>query len=389
MERFPLGLRITFSLVLIAAFVIPASSAHAVRGSVPPQAGGQTFVAPPTIDATGVTDVTDPLNRWLATDTSDGRPGAPNRIVLNGTYRVEYGLSLGSSGHDVANPLLAAYERDDVELDLTHATLLQTDSAVVSPRKRWGVPLVTVYRGDDVTVRGGNLVGSNWFGQYSRPREAWHGVDVDGATDLHLDDLRIAGVWGDFVYVNHAGRTPSRQVALDGGRYQRNGRQGVTINSADGLEISGVEFRDVQRMLFDHEPGRNGALANVDIHDCTGASGNLGYLSVHPAPVSPLHDLTVRDNRLDHGHFRVDVDASGVQREHFAFTNNTSDAGGPYDRKAPLIQVGGPGAGFDGVTIEHNRDEGSASTAAVSVSSSTGVIVAANDFRGFWDEAAT
>jgi hypothetical protein len=173
-------------------------------------------------------------------------------------------------------------------------------------------------------------------------------------------------------------------VVLAGGRYDGNGRQGITMNSVTGLEIAGVELRNVQRMLFDHEPGRNGALTDVDIRDSWGDSGRLGFVSFHPIASTPLGNITIRGHRLERGHFRTDVDNGGVTRRGFTFTNNVSLAAGPYDLRAPLIQVGGPSSGFDGVAIQHNRDVGGGTSPAVWVSPhSTNVVTAPNDFPGF------
>jgi hypothetical protein len=191
-------------------------------------------------------------------------------------------------------------------------------------------------------------------------------------------------VWGDFVYLNHWGREPARDVALVGGWYGGNGRQGITMNAVERLEVTGIEFRDVQRMLFDHEPDRNGALVDVDIHDNSGASGRLGFANFHPFRATELRNVAIRNHRLDQGHFRMDVNTGGLQRQGFTFTGNTSSAGGPYDLRAPLIQVGGPNKGFDGVTIRDNRDFGAGTSPAVFVSPfSTAVVTEPNDFRGF------
>jgi hypothetical protein len=389
MIRLPRLLTLAAALVLAGTMLAPAAA-----GAADPSEGGRTFVAPASIDPTGATEVSDALNAWIAHGTADGTPGAPNRIVLRGTYRVDYGLSLGSSGRDRAHPDLPAYTRNHVVLDLTGAVLRQSDptpfsvvpglETVIEPRKRFGVSLLTLAGGSGVTVRGGTLLGSNRFGRYSYFREPWHGVEVIGSDHLRLEQLRIEDVWGDFVYLNHRGRTPARDVVLAGGYYDGNGRQGITMNSVDGLEIANVEFRDVQRMLFDHEPGRNGSLAHVDIHDCRGSSGRLGFVNFHPAPQSPLHDVTIRDHHLDQGHLRVNVDAGGSQRRNLAIVGNTSSAGGPYDRNAPLIQIGGPNAGFDGVTVQHNRDVGAGTSPALAISpASTNVVTTPNDFPGF------
>jgi hypothetical protein len=285
--------------------------------------------------------------------------------------------------------------RNHVVVDLSDATLLQLDPTpysnvgggiVIEPRKRFGVPVIKVVGGQDITVIGGHVLSSNTQGAYSPTRAAWHGVTVVGTDGLSLKGLHIEGVWGDFVYLNHNKTTRADTVLLDGGLYERNGRQGVTMNAVDGLEIANIEFRNVQRVLFDHEPDSLGGATSVFIHDCTGQSGGLGFMSLRPRAGTPLHDITVRNYHLQSGHFRITADTGGIQRANFRFVHNTTDATTPYTGLTPMITVGGSSAGWDGVTIRYNHDFGTANAPALAVSDqSTRVVTIPNDFVGFQD----
>jgi hypothetical protein len=125
-------------------------------------------------------------------------------------------------------------------------------------------------------------------------------------------------------------------------------------------------------------------MVDVDIHDNRGSSGRLGFVNFHPIAATEFRDVAIRNHHLDFGHFRVDVNSGGAQRQGFTFTGNRSTAAAPYDLRAPLIQVGGTNKGFDGVTIRHNRDVGAGRGPAVYVSpSSTRVVTEPNDFPGF------
>ena len=351
---------------------------------------GTTFVVPASIEATGTLDVSDALNDWLRTGTEDGTLSAPNRIVLRGTFRVEYGLTLGNTGPSSrAHPRLPAYTRNHVVLDLRDATLLQIDATayqrshgvITEPRKRWGVPLLKIIGATDVEVLGGSLRSTNAGGKYSMAREPWHGVVIAGGSHIRLTDLRIANVWGDFVYI-----TPrqglARDVTISGGIYAHNGRQGITLNGVNGLDISGVEFRDVQRELFDHEPGAKGGLMNVDIHDTFGTSGGLGYVNLRALKATPLQNFKIRNNRLDRGHFRVAVSTPGSTRAGFVFDGNTTAETRPYKGRSPLVDL--RGSGFVGVTITRNHDVGEQGRLPFRVSpTSSGVTTTPNDFVGF------
>jgi hypothetical protein len=377
---------------LIALFLLPPVMSSPTDIAAAATTVGTTYVFPSSIDATGTRDVTDELNLWLATGTADGAPGVPNRVVLNGTFRVEYGLTIGNSGPTSTDRTLPAYTRNHVVFDLTNATLVQRDATpyssvngvVTEPRKRWGVPLIKVLGGQDIEVLGGLLSSTNALGTYSTQREAWHGVIIVGTDGAQLLGLHVAGVWGDFVYITQRHGVRARNVLISGGKYERNGRQGVTMNGVDGLEIAGVEFRNVERILFDHEPMSGGGLTNLNIHDCFGDSAGLGFVSFRPLQLTPLHDISIRNYRLDRGHFNISVSTNGVQRDNISITDNTTSATTPFSPNEPLIRIGSSVAGFNSVNVTNNHDVGNATNPAVSVgTASTQVVTTPNAFVGF------
>lgn len=361
----------------------------------------ETVLEPPaTIDTSGATDVSDALSTWIATGVPNGTADSPTTVRLAGTFRVEYGIDIGSRRSDIAHPTVPASVKRHITFDLTRATLVQRDRTpfsvtgtgptrvIVEPRKRWGVPIIRLDGGEDIRIIGGTLISSNGNGTYSPAREPWHGVTVIGTQGLRLEGLHIEGVWGDFVYLNHQVTVPSRDVLIDGGTFARNGRQGITLNAVDGLEVRGVEFRNVQRMLFDHEPDRRGGATDVWIHDNTGNTGGLGYLNLRPLPATPLGGFRFERNRLLAGHFKVLAGAGGVLRDGFTFTDNTTDTvdayAGGYLRRTALITVGGIAGGWNGVRIQRNHDHGLPQVVAISVApSSTDVVTTPNDFVGF------
>ena len=358
---------------------------------------GTVFVVPTTIDNTGVTDVSDALSQWVETQTSDGTADSPNVIALDGVFRVEYGLAIGSfTNAPRDHPTLHAYQRHHMVFDLTRATFVQRDATAyngtvrppIEPRKRWGVPILRIDGGSDIHVHGGTLTSTNANGSYSPAREAWAGVMINGTDGIELRGLSISSVWGDFVYVNHGPRSArAHAVLVDGGIYDRNGRQGITFNAVDDLEIRNVRFNNVQRVLFDHEPDRLGGATNVQIHDNLGTSGGLGFMNLQPLRVTPLHDITVANNHLFSGHFRITASggSGGTPRVGLTITGNTTDTTSPYTGgylgRTPLISVQGV---WDRVVITGNHDVGTAQATAVSVSPvATNVTVAGNDFVGF------
>jgi hypothetical protein len=375
-----------FTLTAVLTLPLTGIAYAPVAGASP--AGGITYTVPGTIDATGTTDVSDALSAWIANHTTDGTADAPNRIVLNGTYRVEYTLMIGNpNGKSVLHPGLKQFQRKHVILDLTNATLVQKDATpfaslgkkqLQEPRKRYGVPLITLFEAVDVEVVGGRLTSTNAAGKYSVAREPWHGVEIVGGEDIRLTNVDIDHVWGDFVYITSRRQTRAKSVVLNGGTFEANGRQGVTMNGVDGLEIANVEFRNVQRMLFDHEPGANGGLSNVDIHDNSGHTGGLGFVNFAPLKKTPLHDIKIRNHHLERGHLRMTIGTGGVQRKNLQITNSTTAETTPA--KSTLITVGSKVAGFDGVVITGNRDTVKAKQKLDISSRSTNVVTTPNDF---------
>lgn len=357
---------ITLAAATIAVTIAPAEAAGATSAfSVNGSGGNRTYTVPGSIDATGATDVSDALTLWIANHTADGLPGAPNRIVFNGTYRVEYTLMLGNvNAKSVLHPGIPAFRRNHVIIDLTNATLRQNDATpfkriakkvLQERRKRYGVPLITLMDNVGVEIRGGRLTSTNTGGKYSVAREPWHGVEIVGGRDIKLTDVDIDHVWGDFVYITSRKKVRANNVTIRGGTFEANGRQGITMNGVDGLEIEGVHFRNVQRMLFDHEPAAGGGLSNVDIHDNFGHTGGLGFLNIRPHKKTVLENIKVRNHQLERGHFKTTVGTAGVQRKNFQMTNNKTDE--TKQAKGPLISVGAKAtAGFDGVVITGNRD---------------------------------
>jgi hypothetical protein len=322
-------------IFLALVLLTPAFSTHGDVAAATTTIG-TTFVVPSSIDATGTFDVTDQLNRWIATQTSDGTADARNRIVFNGMFRVEYGLKIGTVNPSISWPYFPPYTRNHVVIDLTNATLVQRDptpySTVKRPgqkrvttefRKRWGVSLIKIMGGQDIEVLGGLLQSTNAVGTYSPAREAWHGVTIVGTDGVELVDMHIAGVWGDFVYITPRGRVLAHDVVISGGKFERNGRQGITMNGVDGLQITGVEFRNVQRVLFDHEPFANGGLTNVNIHNCFGNSGGLGFVNLRPLKITPLHDISIQDNRFGRW-LRMWISTKGAPRSNVLITDNTA-----------------------------------------------------------------
>lgn len=377
---------------VIGGFTVMATTDAGIRATA-----GSVFTPPSSIDSTGTTDVSDALSQWIENSTSDGSATTPSIIRLDGTYRVEYGLSIGSATNsNRSHPGLHAYQRHHVVLDLTHATLVQYDataydnsvSPTVEPRKRWGVPIIKVVGGSDIRILGGTLLSSNVAGTYSKARESWAGVTINGTDSIALVGMSISGVWGDFVYVNHwPAAQRAHDVLIDGGSFSRNGRQGITFNAVDGLEIRYVAFHNVQRMLFDHEPDRLGGATAISIHDNTGDTGGLGFLNLRPLAVTPLHDIAIADNHLARGHFRTTASSGtgGTLRTNLRFTGNTTDEETPYLGgylgRTPLIAVQGT---WDSVTVTGNHDVGGAKARAVAVSpGATHVTVGPNNFVGF------
>jgi hypothetical protein len=230
-----------------APLSVPLGPIRGGKVTVPPLPTGPTSSVPSVIAADCSVDVTNALQSWI-----DSTPD-------NST------LSLGSHACYRIDETLTLRNRHRVLLDGNGATL---KAVTMGTRKRIHLLLsggsdITVR---DLVVRGANPHAGATRAAYIKTLEAQHGFEIDGVSGVLLDDVHVSDVYGDFVYIGLASKQPSRNVTVAHSRFERSGRQGITVTSGIGVDIVDNVITDVARSLFDLEAnGRSTQIENIRI----------------------------------------------------------------------------------------------------------------------------
>lgn len=282
---------------------------------------GAAYSPPPSIDATGTDDVTTALLAWIGTvpDSSTIRLPAGARYRVEGTLllRNRYGLTIEAAGAT----LVATTTGADAERPAGVALRSW-------PRVRSHVSLVGgggyVIRG--LTIRGAHPFGGVGDSAYVEALEAQHGVNAIAVRGLVLDSITITDIYGDFVYLGHAGDEWTSDVRISGSRFERNGRQGIGIVGARRVRIEGNYIGQVRRAGVDIEPNfSNGGAVDVVVRNNTFGPGRLNWVSSQGSS-GIVDDVTFEANRLVGRPIIVNfAPPLGNVRTRIRFLDNVSD----------------------------------------------------------------
>ena len=130
----------------------------------------------------------------------------------------------------------------------------------------------------NIVVRGGRdsrIVNQNAYcdrAKYSYS-EGRHNFFLAGCDNVEIRDLTLDGSGGDGVYIRNTGAGPCRNIRLENLTVRRQGRQGVSVISAENLTIRNCTFRDTRGMSpqagIDFEPNRHtDTFKNCVVSDC-------------------------------------------------------------------------------------------------------------------------
>jgi hypothetical protein len=322
---------------------------------------------PETIDATGKTEVSTALMKWLA-KLPPAKKEAPAtvRFARGGTYWVDYTILMGKRGtggfsgtmwHD-----LPEFSLDHFRFDLNGAVLEQRSKTpykqagkVADERKRWGAPILVTQGATNIQIYGGTIRGPLQQADYHPAYEEWTGIRITGNPHTHLvedvvvRDMTIENVYGDYIYL--ASPTTAggqlKNVRIENNVMRVAGRQGIVLNGGTKVVIKGNTFGATARFLFDSEPTAAQGWSDVTIDGNTGTSGKLGFFQFTGPKAVVAEKLTITNNVLKGGHFKIRL-ANGnpdARREGFTFTNNVATEGAnPFGgvaakKAAHLIEV--------------------------------------------------
>jgi hypothetical protein len=334
---------------------------------------GRVFTVPNEIDATGTSDMTGPLNQFLAAvpDT------ATIRFKSGGRYRVE--------------GTLLFQDRNGLTIDGAGATLAVTSDGYDVPAQtplqlRW--PRLraqfSFLGGKDIAVRGITILGPNAKAgpgeeAWNAPLEAQHAFNFVGVRGVTVENTRASRIYGDFVYLGPRNGTWTSNVVIRNNRYEYNGRQGMSITGAEDVLIERNYIAEIRRSTFDFEPNSAaGGARRVTIRNNDIGPGRLLFLAAGGA-AGTVEDVTVDGNRLKNRVLNIEVlTPVGSRRTRIKIMNNVSD-----------LRFGSPNTlmyftRVDGLVVTGNTNPLTAirNMSGVIADESCGVNVSGNTFTG-------
>lgn len=322
------------------------------------------YTVPTDIVADCSIDVTAALNNWIAS--------VPNSSVLsftpNACYRIDNVLSIPS--------------RSNLTFEGNNATFKAVTEGT-SGRSHW-----VIARSTNITVRQVIVIGANPHAglsdeAYRSALENQHGFQISGSNTVRLESVKVSDVFGDFVYLGNSGTTGwSRNITITGGRFERNGRQGVGLAAVDGVLIENNFFDQMRRATFDIEPNSvEWGVKNVKITNNQIGAGRLILLPITGAKKeAPVSDIEFSNNRISGQDLQIYLNPpTGARRARIIIKNNTSTSKWDCSTCSLIIL-----RRVDGVVVEGNTQNVNPRNklTIVSVSDGTGVRVLSNNFTG-------
>ena len=307
----------------VTAALEPAvSAAHAVASPVPVPLPG--IAPPPGVSATCAQDVSPRLQNWL----NHLAAGTIVRAPAGACYLIDEGLRLVGL-HDIT---IIGGTWEDRTVPVPNA------SPVDMGAEFWLVG------GSRITLQNLFIAGVNPAG-YDPSGAFASGIRSDGADGLTVTDVFVDHVYGDGVTLDPLRGSddmsgtivrPSEHVLLDNVWIDGTGRQGLTLASVSGAEITGLVFLDIGYDIIDAEADQSDEGAqNVAIDGCRVngsvgglffANGGAGYGSPWTSNVSVEHCTMAAPLAGDT--ILIDNDEStGNQRGPFTFSNDVLRCG--------------------------------------------------------------
>lgn len=359
----------------MADLVSPPPLPAPPQAPIAPRVTQGTHEVPQDIDASGATDVSAALQRFV-----DRVPnGAIIEFPADGIFRMGHGLQL--------------WRRSDLAFVGNGSTLVATGS----PSRPTDSPFALMYGDERISIRDFVLQGENPDAGTS---DAFHGRDehlsgvyVGGATDVLVENVTVSGFYGDCVYVgSNTSHVWSTRVAFQDSTCTLTGRHGVSIIAGQDVTIQRVTFDEIGFMIVDIEPDlpTDGATAVALVDNTIGTYGLTDeYVSWLLAAYAgaegvPIRDVTVMRNTIsgvartgnDGVALALSVVADGRlgPRSGFVIRDNVSDLTVRRDdHGAPILM-----RAVEGVVVTGNRQPMSSGQLAV-FRDSTGVVYGAND----------
>ena len=284
-----------------------------------------TYRLPASIDATGRTDVSSALIRFIASVPD----GSIISFPAGGVFGITKAISFGPTG------------RHNLVFDGHGATIMyigdpgQTEDYSIWYDKGGGANL---------TFENFTLIGSSPNpGVYAPDREGQHGVLVQSSY-VEVANCTISAVWGDGLFVEG-----SDSVWLHNNHVLSAGRNGLSVISGSNVTAELNAFDKVGYTTFDDEPNLSTqASTNIVFRNNTAGTWENSFFSVEGSHTgAPIHGVTVSGNAVTGASLVSIVDNGGTSTmSDIVFTNNRSNVVTP----GPVLRF----AHVDGLTVTGN-----------------------------------
>ena len=321
------------------------------RPTVP---SGPVVPVPASIDPTGRADVTNALQRFLASVPS----GREILFRKAARYRVEGTLFLR--------------DRHRLTIDGNGAIVYATTRGKPD-RAQWWIKggAHIIFR--DLRVRGANPNAGTGDSAYVAKLETQHGFRLEGVNGAELDRVQVNDVYGDFVYIGRGkDRIPCRNIWVHDSQFSRNGRQGVAVTAATNVIIERNHLSQTRRSTFDLEPDARSALvSNIFVLNNVVGPGRLLFLASHGR--GPVNNVVISGNRLLGHSLTIDSMAPDhSRRSNWVVVDNTSNV--PVQSRPMRF------FGIDGLAVRDNRQQVTGGEPVVVLTDVCGAQISGNQF---------
>jgi hypothetical protein len=280
----------------------------------------------PSVDASGHTDVSGPMARFLAAVPD----GSTVELRAGGRYRMESTWVI-SGRRDLTIRGNGATLFATTQGDMMRASVRIADSAGITVRDLVVVGANPLAGAKDRTYR------PEWGGQ--------HGFDVNSSSGVSLLGVTVTDTYGDFVYLGQRdGGAHTDGVLIQASTFARSGRQGITFTAARNVVVETSTISEPKRSMFDFEPGRG---AGMSVDHVTVRNNRLSHgplLFVAAEGHGPVDQITIQANRLTGMTLNIAMeDLDGGQRRDWKVLDNTGDllSGNPHGATMRFVRIVG------------------------------------------------
>jgi hypothetical protein len=307
---------------------------------------------PTSITSNCSSDVSSPLNAWLAT--------VPDGSVIDFPSGACYGID--------SSLLLTNRNNLTINGNGGQVKLLTTVASSASHLSVWDVNGGSNISFENMTLTGDNpTTSSDGTSADCNPDGVWewqYGIDFEGTQTGAVNDVNINKTCGDFVeaepYEPSAGNYDfadyAKNITITGGTFTQSGRQGIGLTDVDYATVKGVTIQNVAQDAVDVETDVTQEVdQNITVENSTFSSISGAVLSNGGAGGFPnVGGMTVENNTETntvncYPMVWLSSNASTPTRAYYTITGN---------HFAPYVELAQFDSSVTDVSITNNTDSG-------------------------------